>query len=75
MGMTTLAMDQKRKLAKYAKAGVMEYWIENLKDGVIHVYRDPVGNAYTTFLTLHRGDSVSPLAFPDISFKVTDLLG
>jgi hypothetical protein len=53
----------------------MEYWIENLKDGVIHVYRDPVGNAYKTFLTLHPGDSVSPLAFPDISFKVTDLLG
>jgi hypothetical protein len=26
-------------------------------------------------MELHRGDSVSPLAFPDIQFMLDDLLG
>jgi Uma2 family endonuclease len=31
--------------------------------------------SYNTQLTLRRGESISPLAFPDVAFKVEDLLG
>jgi len=72
---TTLAMDRKRKLPKYARLGVPEYWIEDVKNQLLHVYRDPLGNEYRTCLTFHPGDAVSPLAFPDVTFKVADLLG
>ena len=72
---TTLAMDQTRKLAKYAKSNVPEYWIEDLKRQLLHVYRDPAGSEYNTHLTLQRNDTVSALAFPGVQFKVADLLG
>ena len=72
---TTLAMDRKRKRLLYAQMSVPEYWIEDLKNDLIHVYRGPAGDHYKTCLTFHRGDSVSPLAFLDVTFKVEDLLG
>lgn len=72
---TTLARDRKRKLLRYAQYGVPEYWIEDLKNDLLHVYREPTGNEYKVHLTFRRGDSVSPLAFPDLIFKVQDLLG
>ena len=68
-------MDRERKLPKYAKNGVPEYWIEDLNANLLHVYRDPVRNRYKTYFILRPGDSISPVAFPDVSFKVEDLMG
>jgi hypothetical protein len=39
------------------------------------VCRDPAGRDYKSKLTLQRGDSIAPLAFPGIEFQVSDLLG
>lgn len=72
---TTLSFDQKKKLPHYAASGVPEFWIEDLQHQSLHVYRDPAGSDYKTHLTFHRGDSLSPLAFPDVVFKIEDLLG
>ena len=76
---TSLAYDRTSKGAVYARAGVAEYWIWNLVDGQLEVYRDPhspaAGDAvYQTKLTLHRGDSLSPQAFPDFHVAVDDVL-
>ena len=71
---TTLSYDNKVKLPRYAKAGVPEVWIENLQDDLLLVYRDPVGNAYTTSLVLRRGESVSPVALSGVTFTVEELL-
>ena len=72
---TTLRYDRNVKLPRYAAAGVPEVWIENLEDDELLVYRDPVGKIYSTTLTLHAGDSVSVLAFPETIFKVEEILG
>ena len=72
---TTLSKDRRRKLPHYARLSVPEFWIEDLKHDLLLVYREPAGNDYKTCLTLHRGDSISPLPFPDIVFKVEELLG
>ncbi len=72
---TTLATDRAKKLPHYAASGVPEFWIEDLKHDLLLVYREPVGNEYKTCLTFRRGDSASPLAFPDVAIKVSDLLG
>jgi len=71
----TLQYDRNVKVPRYAAAGVSEVWIENLEAGELLVYRDTAGKAYMDCRTLRRGDSVSPLAFPDITFKVEALLG
>jgi Uma2 family endonuclease len=72
---TTLRYDTKIKLPLYAVTGVPELWIENLKENVLLVCRNPSGRKYNTQLTLTRADAISPLAFPDVSFKIADLLG
>jgi Uma2 family endonuclease len=71
---TSLAYDRDVKVPLYAKAGVPEVWIENLKDDVLLVYRDLAGAAYATSLVLQRGDSVSAAAIPDVAFSVDELL-
>ncbi|HME99475.1 MAG TPA: Uma2 family endonuclease [Terriglobia bacterium] len=72
---SSLAFDRKIKLPRYALCGTLEVWIEDLRHDVILVFRELEKDAYKSSVTLHRGQSVSPLAFPDVQFKVEDLLG
>jgi Uma2 family endonuclease len=71
---TTFAFDSKVKLPRYAAASVPEVWIENLMENVLLVHRNPAGNRYTTNLTLRSGESVSPIAFPDLVLAIDELL-
>ena len=72
---TTIRRDRDLKLPLYAKAGVSELWIEDLRHNTLFVYRDPGTATYGQSLTFHRGDSISLLAFPDITFTVEELIG
>ncbi|NER23003.1 MAG: hypothetical protein F6J96_20345 [Symploca sp. SIO1C2] len=57
----------------YAEAGIKEYWVVNLKDACVHIFRDLVQGAYTTEFVLTIG-TIAPLAFPDIQFQVQRLM-
>jgi len=77
---TSLRLDQ-RKAHAYAAAGVPEYWIINLPEHVVEVYRDPTpdpaaesGHRYKSPMTLRPGDFVTPLAAPQVRVAVADLL-
>jgi len=70
---TTLDFDRSRKQRMYAQAGIPEYWIVNLVDGVLEVYRDPQGTAYRTTLRLAPGETITPLANPAARVKVGDM--
>ena len=39
---TSLALDRLRKGGLYARAGIADYWVANLIDEVLEVYREPV---------------------------------
>jgi Uma2 family endonuclease len=71
----SLRYDCDIKVPLFAAAGCPEVWIEDLQNDLILVYRDPSDGAYKTTLTFHRGDSISPVAFPDKTLAVDDLLG
>jgi Uma2 family endonuclease len=71
---TTLNYDRSRKLPLYAAAGVPEVWIEDLKNDLLLVYRHPSAKTYSTSLVLRRGESISPLALPDVILSVDELL-
>jgi Uma2 family endonuclease len=64
-------LDAKRKA--YAKAEIPEYWIVDLKNRCVKIFRNPHDGNYTSELTLTDGE-VSPLAFPDIIVSVSRLL-
>jgi len=78
---STLADDRKDKGNLYARARVPEYWIVNLVDRVLEVYRDPrpdasasYGWSFRSVQSLHAGEHVSPLAAPTARIPVADLL-
>jgi Uma2 family endonuclease len=71
---STLPFDRGPKLTMYAEAGIPEYWILNLKDATLEVYRDPQGGRYLTALYLSGGDNVFPPASPGASIRIADLL-
>ena len=67
--------DRDVKLPIYAAAGVAEIWIEDLANRTLHVFREPQGTGYKTALQFRGDESVSPLAFPEIAFTVSALIG
>jgi Uma2 family endonuclease len=81
MADSSLAYDRTRKGSLYARAGIADYWLVNLVDRVLEVYRDPGPDAATPYGWRYRSVSVvappavvSPLAFPSSLVSVTDLL-
>jgi Uma2 family endonuclease len=71
---SSLAHDRVRKGAVYAQAGIADYWILNLVDATLMVYRRPVDGTYRSEQVLGREDSVQPLAFPDVTIAVSEIL-
>jgi Uma2 family endonuclease len=71
---TTLRYDRGRKRAAYARAGVQEYWIVNLPERQLEVYRDPSGARYRSLTVYGEQETVTPLAAPQASVRVSDLL-
>ena len=78
---SSLAFDRSHKGSLYARAGVADYWIVNLVDEALEVYRQPAvdrsaefGWRYLDVQVFRTGGTVSPLARPDIVVAVADLL-
>ncbi|MBF2077199.1 MAG: Uma2 family endonuclease [Synechococcales cyanobacterium T60_A2020_003] len=70
---TSLTKDTEEKRQVYATAGIIDYWVANLRAGELIVYRDPLHGNYRSEQRLATG-AISPLAFPDISIDVQMLL-
>lgn len=76
-----LAFDRVHKGSLFARAAIQDYWIVNLVDRVLEVYRDPVADVsaiygwrYGSVTSLTPRDVVTPLAFESIRIFVADLL-
>ena len=78
---SSLNYDRRRKGSLYARAGIADYWLVNLVDNRLEVYRDPIPDAaerygyrYATRIDLVPPATVSPLAFPGLAIPVASLL-
>jgi Uma2 family endonuclease len=78
---TTYRKDSGIKLRKYAHAGVGDYWIENLHEKRIEVYRDPQNPTgklkdctYSSVTHYRHGQSIRLLQRTEIELAVNDLL-
>lgn len=70
---TTLSKDLNEKKAVYSEAGIAEYWVVNLQDKELTIFRDLENGCYTTERTFKTG-IVSPLAFPDVQIHLQRLI-
>jgi len=78
---SSLLLDRHHKGSAYARAGLPEYWIVNLVDHRVEVYRRPAtdsaadfGWRYLDVEILAPGAAVTPLALPDERIAVANLL-
>ena len=71
---TTVDFDRNEKLPLYARAGIPEVWIANLRDRRVEVYTEPVDGAYSNVRHFEAGDSVPPRHFPDIALPVERII-
>jgi Uma2 family endonuclease len=71
---STVSYDRNRKAGVYAAAGIVEYWIVNLRKKCLHVMRKPSKEGYQDVLTLEPGDEVRALKVPELKVKVSRLL-
>ena len=78
---TTLSYDRRRKGSLYARAGIADYWIVNLVNNQVEVHRSPqpdpsqfYGHGYASVTVLVPPAVVNPLAAPQVSLAVADLL-
>lgn len=69
---TTVRFDRLVKSRLYARAGIAEFWLCLAMDGAVEVYRAPGPDGYADVTLRGPGQAVSPLAFPDVSFAVSD---
>jgi Uma2 family endonuclease len=81
VSMTSQRKDRFLKGGLYARAGIADYWLVNLVDEVIAIYRDPVrapshrfGWKYKNIRLLKRGATITPLAAPRSRVRVSSLL-
>ncbi len=77
---SSLRLDREHKASLYARAGLADYWIVNLVDRVLEVYRQPVadpsasfGWRYASRESLGLASSIAPLAAPETRILVSDL--
>ena len=78
---SSLAGDRERKGSLYARAGLPDYWILNLEESKLEVYREPAADPSAPFGWRYARRQVfgstaqaSPLAAPAATIRVIDLL-
>lgn len=71
---TTLRTDLGIKATIYAQSGIAGYWVLDVNNRQLHVFREPTQDGYLSVAVLGDDASISPLQFPDVSFMVRDML-
>ena len=71
---SSLRHDRERKRIRYANAQIPEYWIVNLPEHCLEVYRKPVQGDYRLSIVFDRSEAVDLVSHPDVSIPVSDLI-
>jgi Uma2 family endonuclease len=71
---STLKQDCQVKDKLYARSSIAEYWVIDIKNRQVHIFRDPTSTGYTSQLILTETHSISPLAFPEIVLSIASIL-
>ncbi len=78
---SSLRFDRRDKGSLYSRGGVQDYWIVNLVDRLVEVYREPApsdaapyGWSYRSVETFAPPSFVTSLALPSVRLAVADLL-
>jgi len=71
---TSQLVDRKVKAPLYGTGGIREYWLVDLTEDLIEVYREPSQEGYRSMVKVSRGEALSPIAFPGFKVQTDDIL-
>jgi len=71
---TSLTFDREIKAKAYARSGITDYWVLNVNERQLHVFREPAENGYQSELILGENGSISPLQFPTVNIAIQAML-
>ena len=72
---TTLAFDTTTKASLYARHGIPEVWVLDVRDRAILAYRDAAARSYRTTLRLVGDQRLSALAIPELAITPRQVFG
>jgi Uma2 family endonuclease len=70
---STLKQDCEVKDKLYAQAGIIDYWVVDLKHRQLHIFRDPTPWGYSSHLILQEPNEAATLAFTDVSIALSEI--
>ena len=70
---SSVAEDMGEMAELYARAGIKDYWVINVPDFSIEVFRSPKRGRYSERRKYQIGERIHPLAFPKVSLSVSGL--
>ncbi|MFM7887768.1 MAG: Uma2 family endonuclease [Pseudanabaena sp.] len=71
---TNLKRDLDFKMRLYAKSGIFEYWVLDVINRQIYIFRNPSPEGYQSRLTVAEGDVIALMSCGDRKIMVADLL-
>ena len=69
----TLADDLRRKMELYARHGIKDYWVVDIADRRLHVFRDPVGGRYERTSSTDQPGTLEITTLPGTSVDLSSL--
>ena len=73
VAVTSANKDRLVKGPLYARSGFTEYWLVDVANGCIEVYRDPSADGYRLATRHGAGETIHVAAFTDVTVRVDDI--
>ena len=70
---SSVSKDRNIKAPLYAASGFLEYWLVNVPEQVVEVFRAPGPDGYAQRARYAVGETIALEAFPDVRIEVTSL--
>lgn len=71
---SSLAYDREIKAKIYARSGIADYWVLNVNERQLHVFREPADDGYQSEVILGGFFTISPLQFPAFNIAIGEML-
>ncbi len=71
---TTFKRDCELKAKHYAEAEIADYWVVDLTNRQLHIFREPTDQGYQSQTIIAEDRIISPLQFPDCLLTVSEML-
>jgi Uma2 family endonuclease len=71
---SSLKLDCVTKSQAYSQAGIVDYWVLDVINRQLHVFRQPTPQGYESKVVLAEDAVIAPLEFPDLQIAVLDIL-